>query len=139
MAVAELSVTCPTTVGIAAGALAEKWLRQEFGTEVVCWVSSVMDLDLPAEVSRRLEADPPTRAEIDALEMALDGAAQLWGLGELQTVQTARAAQAAQMVRAAQMELPKRRRVGHRPSRRRSRRSTLADQGQGGANRMPMK
>ena len=29
--------------------------------------------------------------------------------------------------------------VGHRPSRRRSRRSTLADQGQGGANRMPMK
>ena len=29
--------------------------------------------------------------------------------------------------------------VGHRPSRRRSRRSTLADQGRGGANRMPMK
>ena len=77
----------------------------------------------------------PVEAPTPAEEMA-EAAQMAQGM---QTVQTARAAQAAQMVRAAQMELPKRRRVGHRPSRRRSRRVTLADQGQGGANRMPMK
>jgi len=56
------------TVGrVAAGAVAEKWLLQEYGTTVVCWVSSIMDIDLPADVARQLENDPPTRDQIDAL------------------------------------------------------------------------
>merc|ERR1712187_872215 len=37
-----------TIARVAAGALAEKWLFEEYGTKVVCWVSSVMDIDLPA-------------------------------------------------------------------------------------------
>merc|ERR1719253_1255104 len=61
------------TIGrVAAGALAEKWLRTEFGTEVVCWVSSVMDLDMPADVARALEQRPPTRAEVDTLGTIMD-------------------------------------------------------------------
>mmetsp|Transcript_85601 Transcript_85601/g.239670 ORF Transcript_85601/g.239670 Transcript_85601/m.239670 type:complete len:428 (+) Transcript_85601:72-1355(+) len=50
---------------VAAGAIAEKWLAQEYGTKVVCWVSSVMDIDLPEDVARKLEENPPTREEID--------------------------------------------------------------------------
>lgn len=54
------------TIGrVAAGAVAEKWLAQEHGTTISCWVSSIMDIDLPVEVAKALERDPPTRAEID--------------------------------------------------------------------------
>lgn len=56
------------TIGrVAAGAVAEKWLAQEHGTRVVCWVSSIMDIDLPADVARELEQNPPTREEVDTL------------------------------------------------------------------------
>merc|ERR1711933_616954 len=44
-----------TIARVAAGALAEKWLFEEYGTKVVCWVSSVMDIDLPPEVAKALE------------------------------------------------------------------------------------
>lgn len=58
------------TIGrVAAGAVAEKWLLQDFGTKVACWVSSVMDIDLPSDVARALESHPPTREEIDAKGM----------------------------------------------------------------------
>jgi len=50
---------------VAAGAIAEKWMAQEYGTRVVCWVSSVMDIDLPKDVAKALEANPPTREFID--------------------------------------------------------------------------
>lgn len=56
-----------TIARVAAGAVAEKWIEQEHGTKVVCWVSSVMDIDLPADVARKLEQDPPTREEIDTI------------------------------------------------------------------------
>lgn len=36
------------TIGrVAAGAIAEKWLRENYGTEVVAWVSSVGDIEAP--------------------------------------------------------------------------------------------
>ncbi len=47
------------TVGrVAAGAIAEKWLRQTFGTEIVAWVSAVGDIKAPpadlARISRQM-------------------------------------------------------------------------------------
>lgn len=54
------------TIGrVAAGAIAEKWLAQDYGTKVVCWVSSIMDIDLPPDVALELEQNPPTRELID--------------------------------------------------------------------------
>jgi chorismate synthase len=47
--------------------VAEKWLSQEHGTKVVSWVSSVMDIDIPAEAAQALEQNPPTREEIDTI------------------------------------------------------------------------
>eukprot|EP00931_Biecheleriopsis_adriatica_P068547 TRINITY_DN42496_c0_g1_i1.p1 TRINITY_DN42496_c0_g1~~TRINITY_DN42496_c0_g1_i1.p1 ORF type:complete len:464 (+),score=94.97 TRINITY_DN42496_c0_g1_i1:64-1392(+) len=56
------------TIGrVAAGAVAEKWLLQEHNTKISCWVSSIMDIDLPEDVARALEQDPPTREEIDTV------------------------------------------------------------------------
>jgi len=56
-----------TIARVAAGALAEKWLCEEYGTKVVCWVSSIMDIDLPSDVAKALEMNPPTREEIDMM------------------------------------------------------------------------
>jgi len=54
------------TIGrVAAGAVAEKWMAQEYGTQVVCWVSSIMDIDMPKDVAQKLENDPPTREFVD--------------------------------------------------------------------------
>jgi len=56
------------TIGrVAAGAVAEKWLLQEHKTTISCWVSSIMDIDLPADIAKALELDPPTREEIDTV------------------------------------------------------------------------
>jgi len=52
---------------VAAGAIAEKWLEEQHRTQVLCWVSSVMDIDLPADVARQLEETPPTREQIDTV------------------------------------------------------------------------
>jgi len=55
------------TIGrVAAGAIAEKWMEQEWGTKVVCWVNSVKDIDLPKDVALELEQNPPTREYIDS-------------------------------------------------------------------------
>jgi len=56
-----------TIARVAAGAVAEKWLDQEHGTKVVCWVSSIMDIDLPRDVALALENNPPTREDIDTI------------------------------------------------------------------------
>ena len=49
------------TIGrVAAGAIAEKWLRQTFGTEIVAWVSEVGDIKAPLADIERI-----TRAEVD--------------------------------------------------------------------------
>lgn len=49
------------TIGrVAAGAIAEKFLRERYGVEIVAWVSSVGDVDAPMPDMERL-----TRAEVD--------------------------------------------------------------------------
>ena len=51
------------TVGrVAAGAIAEKWLRERYGVEIVAWVSQVGDLT----ASREWEDRPLTREDVDA-------------------------------------------------------------------------
>ena len=40
------------TIGrVAAGAIAEKWLRETYGTEIIAWVSSVGDIESPCRRS----------------------------------------------------------------------------------------
>eukprot|EP00466_Bigelowiella_natans_P015810 jgi/Bigna1/34226/e_gw1.4.45.1 len=51
------------TIGrVAAGAIAEKWLKETFGTEIVCWVSCVYDVTAPKE----LEYKKITREMVDS-------------------------------------------------------------------------
>ena len=47
------------TIGrVAAGAIAEKWLREQYGTEIVAWVSAVGDIEAPpADLERISRAD----------------------------------------------------------------------------------
>lgn len=50
------------TIGrVAAGAIAEKWLREQVGVDIVAWVSAVGSVDAP-ELTARIV----TRAEVDA-------------------------------------------------------------------------
>ena len=50
------------TIGrVAAGAIAEKWLRQTYGTEIVAWVSAVGDIEAPEVDALRI-----SRPEVDA-------------------------------------------------------------------------
>jgi chorismate synthase len=49
------------TIGrVAAGAIAEKWLREQYGTEIVAWVSAVGDIEAPPADLERI-----SRAEVD--------------------------------------------------------------------------
>jgi len=49
------------TIGrVAAGAIAEKWLREQYGTDIVAWVSTVGDIESPPADLERI-----TRAEVD--------------------------------------------------------------------------
>jgi len=53
------------TIGrVAAGAIAEKWLRETYGTEISCWVRSIGDVRLPDEM---VPADGWTREQVDTL------------------------------------------------------------------------
>ncbi|MBV5318039.1 MAG: chorismate synthase [Desulfobulbaceae bacterium] len=60
------------TIGrVAAGAIAEKWLRLTYGIEIVAWVSAVGDIEAPAVDLERI-----SRPEVDAtLVRCPDGAA----------------------------------------------------------------
>ncbi len=50
------------TIGrVAAGAVAEKWLRERFGVEIVAWVSAAGEVDAPEADAGRI-----TRVEVDA-------------------------------------------------------------------------
>ncbi len=50
------------TIGrVAAGAIAEKWLRLTYGLEIVAWVSSVGDIEAP-----KIDAESITREEVDS-------------------------------------------------------------------------
>jgi len=51
------------TIGrVASGAIAEKWLRETFSTEIVAWVSSVGDIHAPKQLESDLSL---TRAKVD--------------------------------------------------------------------------
>eukprot|EP00040_Diaphanoeca_grandis_P044139 m.11418 g.11418 ORF g.11418 m.11418 type:complete len:405 (-) comp8805_c1_seq1:111-1325(-) len=51
------------TIGrVAAGAIAEKWLYEQFGVEIVAWVSSVGEEEVNAD---EINTDTITRAEVD--------------------------------------------------------------------------
>ena len=51
------------TIGrVASGAIAEKWLRETYGTEIVCFVSSIGDVEIPAE---RVLNQKWSRSEVD--------------------------------------------------------------------------
>jgi chorismate synthase len=50
------------TIGrVVAGAIAEKWLRETYGTEIVAWVSAVGDIEAPA-----MDVERISRAEVDS-------------------------------------------------------------------------
>ncbi len=50
------------TIGrVAAGAIAEKWLRENYGTEIVAWVSSVGDIESP-----EIDHASITRQQVDS-------------------------------------------------------------------------
>jgi chorismate synthase len=50
------------TIGrVAAGAIAEKWLAEKFGTRIISWVSAVGDID-----ARDMSGDALTREQVDA-------------------------------------------------------------------------
>ena len=52
------------TIGrVASGAIAEKWLKQKFGIEIVAWVSSVGDIELP---KNSVDVNTITREQVDA-------------------------------------------------------------------------
>lgn len=56
------------TIGrVAAGAVAEKWLRQTYGTEIVAWVSAIGSVEMPHEELLRSDGMPYTRADVDKL------------------------------------------------------------------------
>jgi chorismate synthase len=50
-----------TVARVAVGAIAEKWLHQNYGTEIVAWVSAVGDIEAPMPDLKRI-----TRALVDA-------------------------------------------------------------------------
>jgi chorismate synthase len=62
-----------TIARVAAGALAEKWLKTMYGTTVVTWVSQVSDICIPKDDAKALEDKPPTREDIDKLGCVIDG------------------------------------------------------------------
>ncbi|KAF0694792.1 Aste57867_14315 [Aphanomyces stellatus] len=56
------------TIGrVAAGAIAEKWLRQKYDTTIVSWVSSIGDVDMPLQTLNTPNAPLFSRDDVDAL------------------------------------------------------------------------
>ena len=54
------------TIGrVAAGAIAEKWLLQEYGTRIVTFVSAVGTVVLPVEAQERPDGSPWSRVDVD--------------------------------------------------------------------------
>lgn len=60
------------TIGrVAAGAIAEKYLKQVYGVEIVAFVSSVGKIHLPASIAPPSMADPSSAEEDDSISDAL--------------------------------------------------------------------
>ena len=66
------------TIGrVAAGAIAEKWLRETYGTEIVAWVSAVGDIEAPAVDTLWI-----SRAEVDSQIVRCPDAATAARMGD---------------------------------------------------------
>ncbi len=69
------------TVGrVAAGAVADKWLREALGIDIVAWVSSVGAVTLPAQP---WETAPISRADVDAFPVRCPDAATAAAMSDL--------------------------------------------------------
>ncbi|OWZ03630.1 Chorismate synthase [Phytophthora megakarya] len=56
------------TIGrVASGAVAEKWLKEKFGTSIVCWVSSIGTVDMPRDLLNDPNKAIYTREEVDTI------------------------------------------------------------------------
>ena len=56
------------TIGrVAVGAVAEKRLREQYGTEIVSFVASIGDVELPVEGRQRADGSPWSRKDVDTL------------------------------------------------------------------------
>ena len=64
-----------TAARVAAGAVAKKWLRERFGTEIVCWVTQVGEKTIAFEGEEFISENPffaPNRSQIAELESYMD-------------------------------------------------------------------
>ncbi len=64
-----------TAARVAAGAVAKKWLREQFGTEIVCWVSQVGELEIAFEGEELIGQNPffaANQSQIADLEAYMD-------------------------------------------------------------------
>jgi chorismate synthase len=62
------------TIGrVAAGAIAEKWLRETYGTEIVAWVSAVGDIEAPEVDMKRICRDEVDRQVVRCPDAATAG------------------------------------------------------------------
>ena len=64
-----------TAARVAAGAVAKKWLRQQFGTRIVCWVTQVGEHPIAFEDEAYIGENPffaANRSQIAALEAYMD-------------------------------------------------------------------
>ncbi|KAF1772299.1 Chorismate synthase, conserved site [Phytophthora cactorum] len=56
------------TIGrVASGAVAEKWLKEKFGTSIVCWVSSIGTVDMPRDLLNDPKKAIYTREDVDTI------------------------------------------------------------------------
>ena len=64
-----------TAARVAAGAVAKKWLREQFGTQILCWVSQVGELEIAFEGEEFIGQNPffaANQSQIADLEAYMD-------------------------------------------------------------------
>lgn len=64
-----------TAARVAAGAVAKKWLKEKFGTEIVCWVTQVGEIEIAFENEAFIAQNPffaANRSQIADLEHYMD-------------------------------------------------------------------
>ena len=64
-----------TAARVAAGAIAKKWLRQQFGTHIICWVTQVGEHEIAFENEAYINQNPffaANQSQINELESYMD-------------------------------------------------------------------
>ncbi len=64
-----------TAARVAAGAIAKKWLKEKFGTEIVCWVTQVGEVEIVFEGEQFIAHNPffaANQSQINQLENYMD-------------------------------------------------------------------